>query len=59
MIKNPIIIDKLSQKTKDDPDMRGFISDILERESEGKQYKKFYSAQIKSLAKRSQKRKGG
>lgn len=37
MIKNQIIVDKLAAKTKGDPDMRGFISDILERESEGKQ----------------------
>lgn len=59
MIKNPIIIDKLGQKTKDDPDMRRFVTDILDRESEGKQYKKFYSAQIKTLAKRNQKKQGG
>ncbi len=38
MIKNQIIVDKLAVKTKGDPDMRGFISDILERESEGKHY---------------------
>lgn len=59
MIKNPIIIEKLNQKTKGDPDMRGFICDILDRESEGKQYKKFYTAQIKNLSKRSMKKKGG
>lgn len=58
MIKNQIIVDKLAAKTKGDPDMRGFISDILERESEGKHYSKFYSQQIKTLAKRT-KDKGG
>lgn len=58
MIKNQIIIDKLTAKTKGDPDMRGFISDVLERESEGKHYKKFYTQQIKTLAKRANK-KGG
>ena len=58
MIKNQIIVDKLTIKTKGDPDMRGFISDILERESEGKHYKKFYSQQIKALTKRA-KNKGG
>jgi predicted enzyme related to lactoylglutathione lyase len=58
MIKNQIIVDKLTIKTKGDPDMRGFISDILERESEGKHYTKFYSQQIKALAKRA-KNKGG
>ena len=58
MIKNPIIVEKVEQKTKNDPDMRQFIRDILEKESDGKHYRKFYTSQIAIFAKRDQRKKG-
>ncbi len=47
MIQNPKIIEKLDAKTLGDSHLRDFILQILENESEGKQYSKFYAAKIK------------
>lgn len=51
MIQNPTILEKLKKKTVGDPQMFDFLSSILENESEGKQYSKFFKTQIEKATK--------
>lgn len=52
MIQNPTILEKLKQKTTNDDIMRQFILSITTNESEGKQYRKFYTSEIEKCAKK-------
>lgn len=54
MIQNPTILKKLEEKTAQDVVMRTFVLDIMNNESEGKQFSKFYK---KALLKSSNARK--
>lgn len=55
MIQNPTILKKLEEKTEQDAVMRDFIRDVMNNESEGKQFSKFYK---KMMAKSVNARKG-
>jgi hypothetical protein len=46
MIKNKRILEKLKEKTPEQPQMYNFLEDIFEIESEGKQYSTFYKESI-------------
>lgn len=46
MIKNKRILEKLKEKTPEQPQMYNFLEDIFEVESEGKQYSTFYKESI-------------
>lgn len=52
MIQNPTILEKLAEKTKGDEIMRQFILSIMTNESEGKQFRKFYTSEIEKCAKK-------
>ena len=53
MIKNQVIIDKVKSKTPHDKAMQEYLLSILQNESEGKQFKKFFTKGIKDgIAKR-------
>ncbi|MDP4152573.1 MAG: hypothetical protein Q8865_03905 [Bacillota bacterium] len=52
MIQNPIILEKLESKTAGDVIMYDFLVAIMTNESEGKQYSKFYSAEVEKGAKK-------
>lgn len=55
MIQNKAILEKLKEKTANDDVMNEFIVAILENESEGKQYTKFFQGEIeKGIDKRKQ-----
>jgi len=47
MISNKTILDKLTAKTADSPAVKKFLLNALEIESEGKNYKKPFTAGIK------------
>ncbi len=46
MIQNPIINEKLIEKCGDDKIMFSFITDLMNNESEGKHFSKYYKAEI-------------
>lgn len=50
MIQNPTILEKLAEKTEGDNIMRQFILSIMTNESEGKQFRKFYTSEIEKCA---------
>ena len=51
MIQNPLIIEKIAEKTKDNDAMYCFIESIMTNESEGKQFSKFFKAEIEKYSK--------
>lgn len=51
MIQNKKITEKVAQKTLTDVQLREFINNILERESEGKHFREYYREQIAKISK--------
>lgn len=51
MIQNPLILEKLKEKTLGDEAMHEFILSIMTNESNGKQYAKFFRAEVEKYSK--------
>lgn len=51
MIQNKLILDKLEEKTKNDPDMKKFIEVLMDKETEGGQFTKSYKQLIEKATK--------
>lgn len=51
MIQNKLILEKLEQKTKNDPVMGKFIEVLIEKETKGGQFAKSYKQLIEKAAK--------
>lgn len=49
MMQNPTIEQKLKEKTKENPELYEFVSQIFELEVAGKQFSKFYENEIKKI----------
>ncbi len=50
MIQNSLILEKLNAKTDGNEKMREFIKNVLTNEAEGKQYNKYFRAEIEKHA---------
>lgn len=51
MILNTAITDKLNEKTKEDLVLRRFVSNLIEIECQGKNYKKQYENEVNKAVK--------
>lgn len=55
MIQNKLIIEKLEKKTKNDPVMKKFIEDLIDKETEGGQITKTYKQLVEKASKEANK----
>ena len=57
MIQNPSIENKLKSKTDNTPIIRSFLEALIEIEVKGKNYKKYYEAEIQKAIKKEEETK--
>lgn len=55
MIQNKLIIEKLEKKTKNDPVMKKFIENLIDKETEGGQFTKTYKQLVEKASKEANK----